>query len=451
MTAHPSAAKLFKARLNKTTLRNTFDEFIADGASVGRDGVKLDAFKNRLDEEINIILRKVKACSFEFTSYKEKLMSKGAGKAPRQVSIPTIRDKLVLKFLSELLAEIYPDQRPPLPHTIIRRVHEVSRTRPDTDYYLRLDVKNYYPSIDHKILMRIIRRRIRTKPIVHLIENAIKTPTGKPKAAENLNVRGVPQGLSISNILAFIYLVDIDNQLSNDPIIDYFRYVDDILLVAGPERVDLMEKTVPLLLRQRRKLKCHPVGKSAKSIKVKLIEGIEYLGYRFCGDSIEVRSSSLKKMFENVMKIVTGLKYKKDKWQRIWRLNLRISGCQLNGRRIGWLFFFSQSKNLKQLKHLDAFVAKHAGKVLPSTDLTSLKRFVKAYHEIKFNMAKTKYFPNFDAFDSEQKKAQIKVLQPKTTDEKLEALSPKQLDDLFHKCIRREVADLETDMMEVFS
>lgn len=451
MTTNSSAAKLFKARFNKPNLRKIFDTFIADGASVGRDGVKLDSFKARLDDEIEIILRKVNARSFEFTSYKEKLISKGAGKSPRQLSIPTIRDKLVLKFMAQLLADIYPDQVSWVPHSTIKRVHEASCTRPDTDYYLRLDIENYYPSIDHKILLRILRRKIRSKKILHLIENAITTPTGRQKSSDNLNARGVPQGLSISNILASIYLAEIDRALSADMAINYFRFVDDVLIVASKARVDELEKVVPILLKRKRKLKCHPVGKGSKSVKANLNEGVEYLGYKFCVDKIEVRSSSLKKMFANLMKILTAMKYNKNRGRLIWRLNLRVSGCQLKSRRIGWLFFFSQSKNLQQLKQLDAFVAKHASKLLPSSDQKKLKRFVKAYYEIKFHAAETKYFPNFDAFSSDQKKAQISVLHPMKTLEQLDALSPNELDVLFQKCISREIADLEQDLLEVFS
>jgi len=451
MTTTSSAAKLFKARFNKPNLRKIFDTFIADGASVGRDGVKLDMFKVRLDDEVEIILRKVKARSFEFTSYKEKLISKGAGKAPRQLSIPTIRDKLVLKFLAQLLADIYPEQVSWVPHSTIRRVHEASCTRPDTDYYLRLDIENYYPSIDHKILMRILRRKIRSKQILHLVENAIKTPTGRQKSSDHLNPRGVPQGLSISNILASIYLADIDKALSDDSAINYFRFVDDVLIVASQAKVDELEKIVPSLLKRQRKLKCHPVGKGSKSVKAHLKEGVEYLGYKFCIDKIEVRSSSLKKMFANLMKILTAMKYKKSRGRLIWRMNLRISGCQLKSRRIGWLFFFSQSKNLQQLKQLDAFVMKHASNVLPAADHPKLKRFIKAYYEIKFHAAETKYIPNFDAFNSDQKKAQISVLLPAKTAEQLDALSPKELDELFQKCIGHEIADLEQDLLEVFS
>ena len=197
--------------------------------------------------------------------------------------------------------------------------------------------------------MRILRRRIRNKSVLHLIENAIQTPTGIKKTATNLKSRGVPQGLSISNILSSIYLADIDKQLRTVPDSDYFRFVDDILLIADAGRIDVLEKSVPALLNKKRKIKCHEVGDGSKSVKVQLKDGIEYLGYKFLLNAIEVRQSSFKKMFANLMKVLTAMRYAKDsdKARLIWKLNLRITGCQLINRHIGWLFFFSQSENIR--------------------------------------------------------------------------------------------------------
>jgi len=449
MSAPSLATKVFKAHFNKAVLLELSKVAFAKGASVGRDGIRLKAFEEKLDEEIDIILRKVRACSYQFTSYKEKLISKGPDKKPRQLSIPTVRDKLVLKALARVLAELFPGLVA-LPHGTIKKVHEASRTRDATDLYLRLDIENYYPSINHKLLLRILRPKIGCKQIKYLILNALQTPTGRKKT-EVLNSLGVPQGLSISNILAAIYLTDIDQLMSHHHGISYFRYVDDMLLIGTPAEIGEFEKSVPRLLKKTRKLCCHKVNDGGKSTKAPLTTGIEYLGYKFCRDLIEVRRSSLKKMFANLMQNMTGFKYKKQPFDKtLWRLNLRITGCQLKGRRIGWLFFFSQSKNINQLQHLDAFLSKQVKRLISAENTKGIKRFVKAYHEIKFNLEATSYIPNFDTMNDDQKREQISILLPKKAGT-LGLLSPEELDDLFQKAVSYEISDLEKDMMEVFS
>lgn len=449
MTTLPG--KLFQEAFGPTQLNDIFNDYIADRSAVGRDGVSAKVFAFRIEAEIEIIIRKVRSCSYEFSSYKEKLISKGASKPPRQISIPTVRDKLVLKFLAELLAKIYPEHVTRVPHSTIKQVHTASRTRPTTDSYLRLDIEAYFPSIDHKILMRILRRRIRKKEILHLIENAIKTPTGIKKSTGRRNGIGIPQGLSISNILSSIYLSDIDYKMRGFPGIEYFRYVDDILILGEPARVNELSTFVPRLLKSKRKIKCHPVGASGKSVIIPLTDGIDYLGYHFRLERTEVRRASYKKMFSNVMKIVSGMKYAKNRGPLIWKMNIRISGCHFVGKNIGWLFFFSQTNNVSQLSRLDAFVRQKAGEVLSAGDLERIKTFVKAYHEIRYNADSSAYFPNFDNFDSEQKKQQIGGLMPRKSRAELDAMTPEDLDALFRKCVSREIADLERDMMEAFS
>lgn len=150
MIAPPSAAKLFKAEFTAPSLHKIFDEHLSSGASVGRDGTKLEMFKTRLDDEINIILRKVKATTYEFTGYKEKLISKGAGKYPRQLSIPTIRDKLLLKFLALLLARIYPEHASSVPHPMPKAEAEKIKRFVNAYYAIKFHVAKttYIPNFD---------------------------------------------------------------------------------------------------------------------------------------------------------------------------------------------------------------------------------------------------------------------------------------------------------------
>jgi hypothetical protein len=67
MSGPKSASKVFKAHFNKANLGDLYRSTIAEGASVGRDGVRLKDFESRLDDEIDLILRKVKACTYQFT------------------------------------------------------------------------------------------------------------------------------------------------------------------------------------------------------------------------------------------------------------------------------------------------------------------------------------------------------------------------------------------------
>ena len=106
---------------------------------------------------------------------------------------------------------------------------------------------------------------------------------------------------------------------------------------------------------------------------------------------------------------------------------------------------------MQQLKQLDAFVGSQARKVLEPGDRARLRTFTKGYHEIRYNYADSKYFPNFDDFDDAQKRSQVGLLLPGKSSTEIEALSSENLDKLFRKCISKEIGEMEKDMMEVFS
>lgn len=60
------------------------------------DNITPKVFEAHLTDNIQIISKKVLAGAYSFTRYREILISKGRGKEPRVISIPTIRDKLAL-------------------------------------------------------------------------------------------------------------------------------------------------------------------------------------------------------------------------------------------------------------------------------------------------------------------------------------------------------------------
>jgi hypothetical protein len=134
----------------------------------------------------------------------------------------------------------------------------------------------------------------------------------------------------------------------------------------------------------------------------------------------------------------------------IWRLNLKISGCIFEGKRLGWMFFFSQTEDVKQLMRLDWFV----GKILKKHGLedrrAEVKKFAKTYYEIVFNLDGTKYIIKFENFELQNKVQTLATLTGRDIAE-LSAMDVKVLNDLFDREIAKETRDLEEDLIEAFS
>jgi RNA-directed DNA polymerase len=416
---------------------------------VGRDGTKRDAFSEKLNREIELVLAKVEAQNYRFTGYKETLISKGARKNPRQISIPTVRDRLTLRAVCEILSAVFSDCKTSPPHEYIKSIKKLAAEVGEGYRFLRMDIKSYYPSIDQDILLRRIRRRIRKPQVISLIESAIKTPTGKRNIPENLTLVGVPQGLSISNILSSVYLAHIDAKYKRR--MHFFRYVDDILILCKSSDANQIYDDLKADIWRTARLECHTLDRSGlgKTTIERIADGIDYLGFRITDKSVSVRPSSYNRMFANLIKVFTQYKYKRNKARFLWRLNLKITGCFFEGRRFGWMFFFSQTENTSQLKRLDFFVNNLAQKYKIGTDAGGIKSFIKSYHEIRFNADNTKYIPDFETYSRDPMIEFICLLSDREHKD-LTTLDDHQVRKLFKKLASREVAQLEKDLIEVF-
>lgn len=427
---------------SETYLAHLFQSGILKSGAVGRDGVRPAAFAKIIDDETRLISRKVNNGTYLFTTFKERLILRGAFRSPRQISIPTVRDRLALRAACNALSAISPLSIPAPPHAHIKKIVSAIKLATEPMSFVRIDVRNFYPSIRHGDLKRSLLD-IGVEPfLAQFILGAVGTPTG-----DKLNVsdKGVPQGLSISNILASIYMKGYDRAHVGT----FCRYVDDILMVVPSHLASRTFKDEYRLL-QSMGLEAHVPGVGAKSVIAPLGEGVEYLGYKICSNKVSIRQSSYKRMFSNLLRVITQYKYRANSDQFVAKLNLKITGCIVDGKRRGWLLFFSQTQDISQLKYLDKFVSLQLIRINIPSRQSDIKTFVKTYHEIRYNGCGGGYIPNFDTFDDHQKIEFI--LSVSGVNEKiLRAMSPEELEHEFRKAVAREVRDLEKDVIDAFS
>lgn len=375
-------------------------------------------------------------------------ISKGQGKPPREISIPTVRDRVVLKGLCKFLqARFKADIKDILPQVVIKTVKNIYFNK-QFDSFIKLDVSNFYPSIPHKKLITRLRKRVKVKEILNLIECSITTPTVlKPKSGIARKLKGVPQGLSISNVLASIFLSNIDKKYESDDRLMYFRYVDDILILCNEN--DIAEIKTDIFKRfSSLQLTIHKEGlDSEKSASGNLNkEELSYLGYSFKEGLVSVRAGSIEKLRESILSIFTG--YKHSQLHSVeflrWRLDLRVSGCIFNGKSKGWLFFFSEINDEGLLHELDFFVDKLCKRF--NVPNLNPKKFVRSYYQIQNRRKESKYIQNFDLYD-ENDMAKVLSIFGKSTDKMTSA----QIKQEFKRRIARQVRDLETDIQNAGS
>ena len=398
-----NAARCFKYYFAPKKLKELCNSKIAFRATVGMDRVVPTAFEKRLDENINLISRKVFSGNYHFTRYKEILISKGRDKYPRVISIPTIRDKLALSAFHSVLQDTYSNiVEEPLLHTIIADI-TAALSSGKYNSYVKVDITRFYSSINHDILLSKLKKKIHKKEILLFLKNAITTatvPEGVKLPADLQNTRGVPEGLSISNILADIYLSELKDILQSRYSIAYFRYVDDILILCNASDSNHIKDELIDILQKDYDLKAH----EEKTISGKLVDGVPYLGYVFYDNRVSVRPAAIQRLESSIETLFRLRKHETiSKGTFEWRLNLKIGGCIYEHKKYGWLFYYSQLNDLSALYHLDWFIDRlfvRFGFKKP----TNLMRFVRVYHEITKNLNHSTYLINADAYTLEQKK-----------------------------------------------
>jgi RNA-directed DNA polymerase len=440
--------KLFDNHFSPDNLKEVIDLHLAPSSARGVDGTNYDRFLEKMDDEIDLISSRALKGEYKFSPFRQKLIIKDRKSPPRQISIPTIRDKIALRALNNFLTECFPDARPQHSHQVISSSIKSISNATQTDKFIKLDIQTFYDDINHEVLIRNLKLKIRSTAPLKIVLSAIETPTGSTIAEADKNSLGVPQGLSISNILASIYLHSIDKKYRSIDDIDYHRYVDDIFCITSSSKAKLVASAISKDLKAKKKLKTHPIG-SGKSTITKSSEELTYLGYTFSGATITVRESTEKRLFSSLMRILHSASLNNLE-KSIWRLNLRISGCRLNGNNIGWMFYFSQINDKKLLSRIDAQIKKTVLKRFGKVEANKCKRLIKAYHEVKYSYKDSNYFSNFDNFDRDEMIALLnKVFPDRYT--KLEEKSDAHIRQVFNRVVTREVREMERDTLGSFS
>lgn len=442
------ASKSFAVRFALDALASVFITEVGLDSSVGLDKVSGANFKKNLAKEVQVIFRKAIGGTYKFTNYRQLLITKGAEKLPRELCIPTIRDKVTLKALSKVLEDVFEDKcSTPQPQPIIQAL-AMDLQGGKYDSFIKFDIRRFYATVDHQKLLRILRRKIRKKEILSLIRKAISTPSAAMGVGtRKKRVRGLPEGLPISNKLANIYVEDIDAMFKADRKIKYYRYVDDIIVLCHSADIDRVKKQMKAAVR-RLSLELHPDSADKSQSGWTRKDAFEYLGYTFTQKGLAPRNQSilsLEKWLDSHMRdrrSTSNLCY----WE--WKLRLRITGCRITEdgmsfNRFGWLFYFSQSTDAVIPHKLDALLAKLANRY--DVDLPAdLPTFSKSYYEIHYRNGESPYIELIDlTVDVSEKR---RILSQLYGDDYASKLTDEDIGLVFNRRMLNEAKSLERDI-----
>ncbi len=198
---------------------------------------------------------------------------------PRHIHKAPIRDRVVHHAVFNILNPIfektfifnsYSCRKNKGTHRGINKLQKIlrktSKNSHNPCFILKCDIKKFFQSVDHNILLSIIERKIHDEKSLALIKEIIRN--FKP---------GLPIGNLTSQLFANIYLNELDQFVKHKLKISfYLRYTDDFIMVSNlsSELRDWLEK-IKDFLNIRLNLELHP----AKIFLRKYHQGIDFLGY----------------------------------------------------------------------------------------------------------------------------------------------------------------------------
>ncbi len=172
-------------------------------------------------------------------------------------------------------------------HKCLRDVKSALKDEENTRYCLKLDIKKFYPSINHDILKQLLRRKFKDNSLLELLDEIIDS------------ANGVPIGNYLSQYLANFYLTYFDHWLKeNKRVKYYFRYCDDLVIFgSNKEELHNLLKDIVVYLHENLKLQV----KGNYQVFPVDSRGVDFVGYK-CYHTHIVLRKSIKKRFIRMIK-----------------------------------------------------------------------------------------------------------------------------------------------------
>jgi len=215
----------------------------------------------------------------------------------RLIAVAPFRDRVVHHAIVNILTPVYercfiydsyatrPDKGT---HIAIKRAQKYVRR---WKWYLKSDIEKYFENVNHDILMNILKKKLKEKSLLNLLEKIIRNVPDK---------KGIPIGNLTSQFLANVYLNPFDHELKDHKRIPaYLRFMDDFVLFA-----DSKEYLKRLKLEIESYLMKHLAINIKQSVTCihRCSHGLNFLGMRIFPNYIRIKRENRRRCIKKIKK-----------------------------------------------------------------------------------------------------------------------------------------------------
>lgn len=170
--------------------------------------------------------------------------------------------------------------------------YKVSKNETRTCWVLKCDIKKFFASVDHNILLSILKKKIKDTQTLGLLKDIISSFSSTAQG------KGLPLGNLTSQLLVNAYMNEFDQFVKHKLKGKYYiRYADDFVFMDESRKS--LEDLIPRIsqfLETELNLTLHPTKVYIKT----LASGIDFLGWVHFFDHRVLRTSTKHRMFRNL-------------------------------------------------------------------------------------------------------------------------------------------------------
>ena len=177
-------------------------------------------------------------------------------------------------------------------HKAKRRLESILKDKVNCKYCLKIDIKKFYPNVDNEILKCLLRKKIKCKDTLELLDVMVDS------------TKGLPIGNYTSQTFGNFYLSYFDHYVKEElKVKRYMRYADDMIFLSNSKsKLHKIKEEVIEYLKDNLKLEL----KANHQIFPTFTRGIDYLGFRFF-DGFTLIRKSIKKSIVKLLKAKPGV------------------------------------------------------------------------------------------------------------------------------------------------
>lgn len=345
-----SAENLLEEILDRNNLNKAYLKVKKNGGSAGIDGMTVEEMLSYLKENREDLLEALRSGRYKPKAVKRVEIPKPDG-GKRMLGVPTVIDRMIQQAIVQVIQPIYEPLFSESSYGFRPNRSAQQAMKQALEYYkegytqvVDLDLAKYFDTVNHEILIGMLREQIKDERVISLIRKYLKSGV-MINGLISPTREGTPQGGNLSPLLSNIYLTAFDKLLESRGH-KFVRYADDCnIYVKSRRAAERVMNNCVKFLEGRLKLKVNrEKSRVGSPLKLKFLGFSMYKTGKKSG--IRPHNKSIKK-FKDKIRELTSRKQARSIENILQRLKRYTTG---------WLGYYAIADMENKIKALNEWI-----------------------------------------------------------------------------------------------